>query len=90
MLHKAKAERINKEMIDIEIHIPEVSCKVKYKGFTIEVHNDQGDNPFMEYCSVQGHYPKVCIVPDGEYKWIATAFSIDCAKQFIDRWNSCE
>ena len=67
------------------------NMEMKYKSFTIIVDNINGENPYGEpNCGSRGEYKKVCIVPDGEYKWIATVWTIDEAKQFIDRWNSCE
>jgi len=67
--------------------VMDVNMEMEYKGYTIIVDSINGENPFGETEAVQGCYPKVCIVPEGEYKWIATAFSIDCAKNLIDRWE---
>ena len=67
----------------------DVNMEMKYKKHTIIVDNINGENPFGEPdCDSRGAYKKVCIVPDGEYKWTDTFWTIDEAKQFIDWLNS--
>tara|TARA_R110000824_G_scaffold303541_1_gene491276 strand:- start:117 stop:380 length:264 start_codon:yes stop_codon:yes gene_type:complete len=85
---KATFEEIADMVISGELPM-DVNMEMEYKGFTIIVDSINGENPYGEpNCGSRGEYKKVCIVPDGEYKWIATVWNIDEAKQFIDRWNS--
>lgn len=68
--------------------VMDVNIEMKYKGYTIIVDCINGENPFGEPHNKNGEYKKVCIVPDGEYKWINTFWYISQAKRFIDRWGS--
>ena len=63
----------------------DVNMEMEYKGFTIIVDSENGANPFMSSCTLAGRYPKVCIVPEGEYKWTDITFTIDDAKILIDK-----
>jgi len=66
----------------------DVNMEMEYKGHTIIVDSENGDNPFMEpeTCS-RGLYRKVCVVPPDDYKWCATFWTIDEAKAAIDIWT---
>jgi len=55
-----------------------------YKGHTIIVDRINGDNPFGCTDQRMGCYPRTCIVPDGEYKWIAVTWHVKAAKRIID------
>ena len=65
--------------------VMDVNMEMEYKGWTIVVNNVNGENPFCETetCS-RGGFRKVCIVPEGEYKWSDTFWTIDEAKRWID------
>ena len=56
----------------------------KYKGYTIYTDRINGSNPFCCTDERRGVHPKTCIVPDGEYKWIAVTWHVQAAKQIID------